>query len=109
MCRELTQGARQLLTVLADGRRTRWPLEELELRHLQAAPHMRGRPERRRELAGLVEELTDTGNLRASKRQDRTRMPALPAFVDVVRPQADSNGADARAYGWRPSFQGCWH
>lgn len=100
----LSADARQLLAVIADGRRTRWPLEELELKHLEALPHMRGRPERRRELAAAVDELAAAGRVRASKRQDRSRMPALPAFVDVVRPRTGDGRADARAHGWRPEL-----
>lgn len=100
----LSADARQLLAVIADGRRTRWPLEELELKHLEALPHMRGRPERRRDLAAVVEELAAAGRLRASKRQDRSRMPAIPAFVDVVRPRTGTGRADSRAHGWRPEL-----
>lgn len=94
----------RLLAVIADGRRTRWPLEDLELKHLEALPHMRGRPERRRELAAVIEELAAAGRVKVSKRQDLSRMPALPAFVDVLRPPVGHARADPRAYGWRPEL-----
>jgi len=106
MSDRLSVDARALLAVIADRRRTRWPAEELELQHLQALPHMRGRPERRRELAAVIDELTAAGRLRPSKRQDRTRMPPLPGFVDVVRPRASSGRGDARGHGWRPELSG---
>jgi len=100
----LSADARRLLAVIADGRRARWPLEELEVKHLEALPHMRGRPERRRELAAAVDELAAAGRVRASRRQDRSQMPALPTFVDVVRPANGDGRADPRAHGWRPEL-----
>lgn len=105
MSSALSSDARQLLAVIAGGRRTRWPLDDLEVKHLQALPHMRGRPDRRRDLAALIDELAAAGRLRPSVREDRTRMPALPAFVDIVRPRSESNGnADVRGHGWRPEL-----
>jgi hypothetical protein len=103
----LSSEARDLLAALTGGRRTRWPLDDLEAQHLQALPHLRGRPERRRELAGVIDELAAAGRVRPSVREDRTRMPALPAFVDVIRPRAPSSGgSDARGHGWRPELAG---
>jgi hypothetical protein len=93
------------MVALAASRRTRWPADELQAKHLEALPHLRGRPESRRELGDLIRELTVAGRLRPSVKEDRTRMPVLPAFVDVVRPRSNGSGQDAvRAYGWRPEL-----
>ncbi len=103
----LSSEARDLLAAIAGGRRTRWPLDDLEDKHLQALPHLRGRPDRRRELAAAIDELAAAGRVRPSVREDRTRMPALPAFVDVIRPRRQSSvGSDARSHGWRPELAG---
>jgi hypothetical protein len=104
MTSTLSSDAEQVLAAIAGGRRTRWPLDDLELKHLQALPHMRGRPERRRELGAIIDELAAAGRVRPSVREDRTRMPALPAFVDVVRVRPQRNGTDARGHGWRPEL-----
>lgn len=105
MSNPLSSDARDLFAALASGRRTRWPLEDLEATHLQALPHMRGRPERRRELGAIIAELAAAGRVRPSVREDRNRMPALPAFVDVVRPRSQTSSVgNARGHGWRPEL-----
>src|SRR3954468_13927427 len=104
MSSTLSSDARDLLAAIASGRRTRWPLDDLEAKHLQALPHMRGRPERRRELGAVIGELAAAGRVRPSVREDRTRMPALPAFIDVVRARPQRNDGDQRGHGWRPEL-----
>ncbi len=101
----LSVGASRLLAVLAESRHTRWPLDDLELKHLEAVPHMRGRPDSRRELGAIIDELAMTGRVKPSVRRDRTRMPPLPAFIDVVRtPRDGSARGEARGHGWRPEL-----
>lgn len=104
MSASLSQDARELLAVISGGRRTRMPLDDLEVKHLEALPHMRGRPERRRELAAIIAELAAAGRVRPSVSEDRARMPALPAFVDVVRPRSNNGGGEVRGHGWRPEL-----
>jgi hypothetical protein len=105
MSEALSADAQRLLAVISAGRRTRWPLDELEARHLEALPHMRGRPERRRELGTLIGELANAGRVRASARRDTTQMPPLPAFVDVAREARDATShRDGRGHGWRPEL-----
>jgi hypothetical protein len=105
MSQSLSPEARQLLSGINSGRRTRWRVEELQAKHLEVLPHMRGRPEGRRELGELVRELADAGHLRPSVSEDRSRIPVLPAFVDVVRFRQSGNGRDAaRKHGWRPEL-----
>jgi hypothetical protein len=107
MSNTLSSDARNLLAAIAGGRRTRWPLDDLEAEHLEALPHLRGRPERRRELASVIDELTAEGHIRPSVREDRTQMPALPAFVDVIPTRSQGNGSsEARGHGWRPELAG---
>lgn len=105
MAQALSPDAAQLLAVISTGRRKRWPLTELEVKQLQALPHLRGRPERRRELGSVIQELSAAGRLRPSVREDRSQMPALPMFVDVVR-APNGNGASPRTHGWRPELAG---
>jgi hypothetical protein len=102
----LSADAERLLAALT-GSRTRWPLDDLEGQYLRAAPHMRERPERRRELAALLDELAEAGSVRPSVRQDRTAMPPLPLFVDVVAPASGATGRpEARGRRWRPELAG---
>ncbi len=101
----LSSGASRLLAVLAESRHTPWPLDDLELKHLEAVPHMRGRPDSRRELGAIIDELAMARRVKPSVRRDRTRMPPLPAFVDVVRtPRDGSARGEARGHGWRPEL-----
>lgn len=107
MNRALSTDARELLAVISAGRRTRWPLDDLEAKQLQTLPHLRGRPERRRELGAVIDELAAAGLLKPGKRQDRTRMPALPSFVDVLRPPSGEGTYRAVGrHGWRPELAG---
>jgi hypothetical protein len=97
--------ASEALLAALQGRRTRWRLEDLEAKHLQVAPRLRGNPDRRRELEALIAELVGAKRIRTSTRQDRTQMPALPAFIDIIRAAEPARPRrDGRGYGWRPEL-----
>jgi hypothetical protein len=102
---QLSLDAKRLRDAISGGRKTRWALDDVEAAHLDAVPHMRSRPERRRELGALIQELADGSYVRPSVRRDTTQMPALPAFVDLIRAEAaDTGQQNGRGHGWRPEL-----
>jgi hypothetical protein len=103
---ELSPEAQWMLAAIT-GTRTRWTLDDLLGRFLDAFPHMGGRPDRRRALAALLDELREAGYLRHSVRLDRTEPPPLPVFVDVTAPVSGVTGRRVpRGHRWRPELAG---
>jgi hypothetical protein len=89
------------------GRRRRLLLLECDDALLEAAPHLRSDPSRRRRLLELLTVLRDGGQLAWSAGRDRSIHPPMPSFVTLTTAEAPSNVevSSAPAVPWRPELE----